>query len=198
MARLFVAVLPPAAAIEELAEVTRELKALPGADKLRWTEPAGWHFTLAFLDEVPDAVRPGLEERLRRAAHRTRPFELQLYRSGRFGQRALWAGAQGEIATLRRLAERAYAAGSKAGLAMEDTHRFVPHLTLARSAGGHRQTHPPEVDLLPYAAELDAFAGTAWTVGRLSLVRSNLPVSGVPGEKPRYEEVARWPLEGSG
>nr|WP_308801133.1 RNA 2',3'-cyclic phosphodiesterase [Streptomyces polyasparticus] len=196
--RLFVAVLPPEAAVAELAEVTRELKALPGADKLRWTEPAGWHFTLAFLDEVPDTVRPDLEERLRRAARRTAPFELQLYRSGRFGQRALWAGARGEVATLRRLAERAYAAGSKAGLAMEDTHRFVPHLTLARSGAGRRQTHPPLVDLVPYAAELDGFAGTPWTVTDLSLVRSVLPVSGVAGERPRYEEVGRWPLLGNG
>ncbi|WP_199552355.1 RNA 2',3'-cyclic phosphodiesterase [Streptomyces sp. N35] len=193
--RLFAAVLPPPSAIDELAAFVRELKALPGADKLRWTEPAGWHFTLAFLDEVPDALRPDLEERLRRGARRTSPFELQLYRSGRFGQRALWAGARGELATLRRLAERAYAAGSEAGLAMEETQRFVPHLTLARSGGGRRQTHPPEVDLVPYAAELDAFAGTPWTVDHLSLVRSTLPVGGAAGERPRYEEVARWPLE---
>ncbi|MER7172284.1 RNA 2',3'-cyclic phosphodiesterase [Streptomyces mesophilus] len=194
MARLFVAVLPPSSAVAELADTTRTLKALPGADKLRWTDSAGWHFTLAFLGEVPDAVRPDLEERLRRAAHRTPAFELQLYRSGRFGQRALWAGARGDVGTLRRLAERAYAAGGKAGVAMEETHRFVPHLTLARSGGGRRQTHPPEVDLLPYAAELDGFSGTPWTVRELCLVRSVLPRSGVPGEQPRYETVGRWSL----
>ncbi|SDL16483.1 RNA 2',3'-cyclic phosphodiesterase [Streptomyces indicus] len=196
--RLFVAVLPPPAAVAELRTVVDELRNLPGADKLRWTEPAGWHFTLAFLGDVRDEARPRLEERLRRAAHRTPPFELALYRSGRFGQRALWAGVRGEVATLRRLAERAYAAGSKAGLALEDTHRFVPHLTLARSGEGRHQTHPPLVDLLPYAAELDGFAGEPWTADRLSLVRSHLPTSGIPGERPRYEEVGHWPLEGKG
>ncbi|MFI6940545.1 RNA 2',3'-cyclic phosphodiesterase [Streptomyces sp. NPDC050418] len=196
--RLFVAVLPPPAAVDELRYVVDELRNFPGADKLRWTEPDGWHFTLAFLGEVPDTVRPDLDERLRRAAHRTPAFELGLYRSGRFGQRALWAGANGDTATLRRLAERAHAAGSRAGLALEDPHRFVPHLTLARSGAGRHQTHPPLVDLVPYAAELDGFAGTPWTVEHLSLVRSHLPRSGVPGEQPRYEEVGRWPLEGSG
>jgi 2'-5' RNA ligase len=32
----------------------------------------------------------------------------------------------------------------------------------------------------------------------LALVRSNLPESGVPGEQPRYEAVARSPLGASG
>ncbi|WP_415952285.1 RNA 2',3'-cyclic phosphodiesterase [Streptomyces sp. KLOTTS4A1] len=195
--RLFVAVLPPSEAVDELRVMADELRNLPGADKLRWADPAGWHFTLAFLGNVPEEVRSDLEARLARAAHRTPAFELGLYRSGRFGQRALWAGAQGDVATLRRLAERAYAAGKRAGLDMGDAHRFVPHLTLARSGGGRHQTHPPLVDLVPYAAELDGFAGTPWTVDHLSLVRSHPPRSGVPGEGPRYEEVGRWALEGT-
>ncbi|WP_418953160.1 hypothetical protein [Streptomyces scabiei] len=30
------------------------------------------------------------------------------------------------------------------------------------------------------------------------LVRSNLPTSGVAGEQPPHEAVARWPLGGAG
>ncbi|MDG4860097.1 RNA 2',3'-cyclic phosphodiesterase [Streptomyces sp. T-3] len=186
--RLFVALLPPAPALAELTARTSTLRGLPGADGLRWTDPAGWHFTLAFLGEVPEESVPGLEERLSRAAHRTAPFPLALRGGGRFGQRALWAGAEGDLAAMRRLAERAEAAGRKAGLAMEQSHRYTPHLTLARSTA--------DADLRPYVAELDDFAGTPWTVDAISLVRSHLPRSGVPGERPRYEEVGHWSAAG--
>ncbi|MFI1246541.1 hypothetical protein ACH4TY_07490 [Streptomyces anulatus] len=33
-----------------------------------------------------------------------------------------------------------------------------------------------------------------WEAGELSLVRSGPPVSGVPGERPRYETVRAWAL----
>ncbi|MFV2120541.1 2'-5' RNA ligase family protein, partial [Streptomyces sp. Act-28] len=74
--RLFAAVLPPRAAVEELAVVVEGLRALPGADRLRWTGRPGWHYTLAFMGEVDEALLPELTERLARAAHRTRPFPL--------------------------------------------------------------------------------------------------------------------------
>ncbi|MHC0429955.1 RNA 2',3'-cyclic phosphodiesterase [Streptomyces sp. O3] len=218
--RLFAAVLPPSSALAELAAEVRTLHALPGADRLRWTERANWHFTLAFLREVTDDALPALTERLARAAHRTDPFGLALRGGGRFGDRALWVGAAGELDVLRRLAERADAAARKAGVRMpEPPRRFTPHLTVARSRGVRREGHrdvrrddhqdvrrdghrdasaAASVDLRPYAAALDAFDGTPWTVGELTLVRSNLPTSGIPGERPRYEVVGRWPLGAPG
>ncbi|MDI3424340.1 RNA 2',3'-cyclic phosphodiesterase [Streptomyces luteolus] len=189
--RLFVAVIPPAGVLDELAAEVRELKQLPGADGLGWTERAGWHFTLAFLGDVPEEIRPELRERLTRAAHRTAPFRLALRGGGRFGDRALWAGADGELDVIRRLAERAEAAARKAGLAMDDHRRYTPHLTLARSRAA-------TVDLRPYVEALAGFASEPWTVGDLALVHSRLPRSGVPGERPRYEEVERRPLGGAG
>ncbi|MDQ8704654.1 RNA 2',3'-cyclic phosphodiesterase [Streptomyces sp. LHD-70] len=189
--RLFAAVLPPAVAVHQLLREVRELKRLPGADELRWTERAGWHFTLAFLGDVPEETRPELRERLARAAHRTAPFRLALRGGGRFGDRALWVGADGELDVMRRLAERAEAAARKAGLAMEGHRRYTPHLTLARSRAA-------VVDLRPYVEVLAGFASEPWTVGDLALVHSRLPRSGVPGERPRYEEVERWPLGGAG
>ncbi|MEU7583619.1 RNA 2',3'-cyclic phosphodiesterase [Streptomyces sp. NPDC041068] len=187
--RLFAAVLPPDSASRELAAAAAELKALPGADELRWTGRDGWHFTLAFMAEVADETVPDLSVRLERAAHRTSPFPLALRGGGHFGGRALWAGAAGDVAALRLLAARADAAARKAGIAMEERHRhYRPHLTLARGRG--------ETDLGPYVDALRPFEGAVWTVGELALVRSNLPRSGVPGERPRYEVVGRWALGG--
>ncbi|WP_339130039.1 RNA 2',3'-cyclic phosphodiesterase [Streptomyces sp. f51] len=184
--RIFAAVLPPADAVRELAPEVDALQRMPGADALRWTGRPGWHFTLAFYGEVADDLVPDLSERLRRAARRTGPFPMSLHGGGHFGDRALWVGAAGEIPALRLLADRAEAAGRKAGVTMEEHRHYRPHLTVARSR--------VSADLKPYVTALDGFAGEPWTVGELCLVRSNLPTSGVPREQPRYETVASWPL----
>ncbi|WP_306044540.1 2'-5' RNA ligase family protein, partial [Streptomyces acidiscabies] len=100
-----------------------------------------------------------------------------------------WAGAAGGVAALRLLADRAEAAGLKAGVEMEH-RRYKPHLTLARSREG--------VAAEAYVEALDRFSGRGWRVGELALVRSELPRSGVTGERPRYEVVGRWGLGGAG
>ncbi|MGW2272051.1 RNA 2',3'-cyclic phosphodiesterase [Streptomyces yangpuensis] len=198
--RLFAAVLPPEEAVAELREAVRPLR----DDRLTWTAQAGWHFTLAFMGEVDDEALPELYARLERAAHRTAPFTLRLHGCGHFGDRALWTGAAGELDTMRLLADRADAAARRAGIPMEQHHRYTPHLTLARNHGhghghgkgqgrGHGQGHAA-TPLRPYLEALAGFEGTAWQVDTLSLVRSHLPVSGVPGEQPRYETVRSWPL----
>ncbi|GGR90934.1 RNA 2',3'-cyclic phosphodiesterase [Streptomyces humidus] len=189
--RLFAAVLPPDDIADELAERTAGLRALPGADALRWTDRSGWHFTLAFYGETDDGLLPELTARLERAARRGAPFPLALRGGGQFGHgRTLWAGAAGDVPALRLLADRAEAAGRKAGVEMGEHRRYKAHLTLARSRDA--------VDVRPYVEALEAFEGRAWTVGELVLVRSDLPRSGAPGEQPRYVPVGRWPLGGAG
>ncbi|WP_330458461.1 RNA 2',3'-cyclic phosphodiesterase [Streptomyces sp. NBC_00820] len=189
--RLFAAVLPPDTVAGELAAEVARLKRLPGADRLRWTGRPGWHFTLAFYGEVADDLVPGLSDRLSRAAARTDPFTLAVAGGGQFGHgRALWAGASGDLETLRLLAGRTEAAARKAGLPMEEHRRYKAHLTLARSRDA--------VDVHPYVTGLAEFTTRTWTVGDLALVRSNLPRSGVPGEQPRYEAVAHWALGAAG
>ncbi|MFF3016269.1 RNA 2',3'-cyclic phosphodiesterase [Streptomyces sp. NPDC057939] len=181
--RLFAAVLPSPGATAELREA---VAAAPRPEGLRWTAEAGRHFTLAFMGEVRDEVLPDLYERLGRAASRTAPFPLRLHGAGHFGDRALWMGAAGGLDTLRLLAERADAAARRAGVPMDQHRRYTPHLTLARSRTG--------TDLRPCLDALAGFEGTPWLVDTLSLVRSNLPTGGVPGEQPRYEVVRAWPL----
>ncbi|MEE1755699.1 RNA 2',3'-cyclic phosphodiesterase [Streptomyces sp. SP18CS02] len=184
--RLFAAVLPPPVAVDELAVAVDRLRALPGADELRWTGRPGWHYTLAFMGEVDEGLLPELRGRLARAAHRTPPFPLRIHGGGRFGRRALWAGAAGGLDQLRLLAERADAAARRAGIPMEEHRRYQAHLTLARGR--------TDTDLRPYVEELEHFEGTRWDVAELALVRSNLPRSGVQGDQPRYETFGSWPL----
>ncbi|MEC4016836.1 2'-5' RNA ligase family protein [Streptomyces sp. H27-D2] len=227
--RLFVAVLPPREQTAALGDAVAELRRLPDADRLRWTEPAGWHFTLAFLGEVevdepvegrapagrapadgPDlagepvppesAVLPEplpellpellleLHTRLRRAAHRHAPFRLRLAGGGRFGERALWVGAEGDREPLRRLAQSVRAGARRAGAPSDESRRFVPHLTIARNRGG--------AELRPFAQALAGFTGRDWQIVDIALVRSHPPTAGVPGAQPRYETLARWPLGG--
>ncbi|WP_406094026.1 RNA 2',3'-cyclic phosphodiesterase [Streptomyces sp. NBC_01013] len=184
--RLFAAVLPPAPAVEELHRAVAPLHALPGADTLRWTAPEGWHYTLAFLGDVDEELLPDLYSRLERAAHRTEALALRIHGAGRFDGRALWAGAAGALDPLRLLAERSHAAARRAGVPMEEHRRYTPHLTLARSR--------VPADLTPFTTALGGFEGLHWEAGELSLVRSHLPVDGVPGEQPRYEVVRAWGL----
>ncbi|MEU2929965.1 RNA 2',3'-cyclic phosphodiesterase [Streptomyces sp. NPDC048304] len=189
--RLFAAVLPPENVVHELAAEVARLKRLPGAERLRWTHRPGWHFTLAFYGEVDDGLVPDLTDRLARAAHRTAPFTLALAGGGQFGHgKALWTGALGEVETMRLLADRAESAARKAGVPMGEHRRYTAHLTVARSRAG--------MDVRPYVELLRAFTSRSWTVNELVLVRSNLPRSGVEGEQPRYETVARWELGGVG
>jgi RNA 2',3'-cyclic 3'-phosphodiesterase len=188
--RLFVALLPAPAAAAELAAALAPLHALPHAGRLRWTEPEGWHFTLAFLGEVPDTVRPELEERLGRAARRHGPYAMRLAGGGRFGDRALWTGAECDLADLARLADSVRAVARRAGAPADEEHGFTPHLTLARTP---RTGH---VALRPFADALAGFRGAPWTAGTLSLVASIPPAPGVPGAQPHYEPVAGWRLGG--
>ncbi|MFH9723042.1 RNA 2',3'-cyclic phosphodiesterase [Streptomyces sp. NPDC017254] len=189
--RLFAAVLPPPERLDQLGHVVDRLHRLPGADGLRWTSRPGWHLTLAFMGEVDEELLPELRVRLARAAHRTPPLSLRLHGGGHFGRRALWSGVAGDLDELRLLAERADAAARRAGVAMEEHRRYQAHLTVARA-------RREEIDLHPFLDELGTFEGTRWEAGELALVRSNLPVSGVRGEQPRYERVDGWPLEGRG
>ncbi|MCF6525473.1 RNA 2',3'-cyclic phosphodiesterase [Streptomyces sp. JJ36] len=188
--RLFAALLPPAPAADELAAAVRALHALPGADRLRWTGQESWHLTLAFYGEVGGDTLPELGERLARAAARARAPRLALTGAGRFGDRTLWTGADGDRTELHRLAQAAEAAGRRCGLRTEEGRRFHAHLTLARARRGR------PVDLRPYVTALGGFAGGPWTAHELALVRSNPPAAGVPGAQPHYETVTAWPLPG--
>lgn len=157
--RLFAAVIPPEAAIAELAGAVRGLR----DDHLRWTAEAGWHFTLAFMGEVHDEVLPELHARLARAAARSAPFPLRIHGSGHFGHRSLWAGAAGDLDSLRMLAERADAAARRSGVPMEQHHRYTPTSPSAGSATSGTTSAPTPRPWPPSRAPAGRSASSAWS-----------------------------------
>lgn len=180
--RLFVAVVPPEGALGELAAVVGRLRG-QGEDGVRWTGEEGWHLTLVFLGEVGEERVPELEERLGRAARRHPAHTVRLAGGGRFGTAVLWAGVQGDVRALGRLAQSAQAAARRTGIEV-DERPYRAHLTLARTVRGG-----PRADLRPYVAELEGFEGREWQVAELVLMRSRLG-----GGPARYERVGAWKL----
>lgn len=185
--RMFVAVVPPEDAVEDLdafLDVRRE------AGAFRWTRAEQLHLTLAFCEHVPDRALDDVVERLGVAAARRGRFTTRIHGGGAFpdaaGARVLWAGLdldESARSELERMATGARAAAARAGIAV-DGQRFRPHVTVARLR------RPAEVSR--WVRLLDAYVGPSWRVRELALVASFLGEG--PRRRPRYETVATFPL----
>ena len=173
--RLFVAVVPPAEAVDHLTAALPN-RAAVGDSRARWTHSADWHLTLVFLGWVrPDGVA-AVERAVAAgvAAADGPPPELALSGAGHFGRRVLWIGVTGD--DLDRLAAAARSSLERDEIAY-DPKPLHPHLTLAR---GERLRVP---------ADLLAYAGPSWPASEVRLMRS------VPGQRaPRYATVGQWPV----
>jgi RNA 2',3'-cyclic 3'-phosphodiesterase len=183
--RMFVALIPPEHALEDLAEFAGpRQEAEPG---FRWTVPEQWHLTLAFLADVPDRHLDDLLARLERAAARRTPFAVTLAGGGAFPNPArakvLFVGVEADGVELDRLATGARAAAAKAGCPV-DGGRFHPHVTLARTGR--------PVSATRWVRVLDAYRGPTWTATGITLVASHLGEG--PRRRPRYETVETFPL----
>ncbi|MGW2252305.1 RNA 2',3'-cyclic phosphodiesterase [Kitasatospora sp. NPDC001660] len=190
--RLFVAVLPPVEALQGLFDAVAPVRGLPGADRLRWTTVEGWHLTLAFLGQVSEERLPELEAGLAAVAETNPAHHLRFAGAGRFGDRVLWAGVDGQTYALRRLAEAVYEATADV-TGEVDAFSFHPHLTLARagSSRGHRRAvlRVAAAELEGLAAALAEYRGPEWEAAELHLMKSE-PAGGTM----RYETVRAWPL----
>jgi 2'-5' RNA ligase len=183
--RLFVAIAPPAAVLDELDTWVEPFRAR--RLDLRWTNTEAWHVTLAFLGQVDEAATARLLPRLEHAAERHRQVRLAFAGAGAFPSagraNVLWSGLSGDLGELAGLAESVAAGASRAGASPPDRgRRFQPHLTLARCRMA--------ADVTGLVAALGCYQGQLWTADRLHLVRSR------PGgtESPRYVSLASWPL----
>jgi RNA 2',3'-cyclic 3'-phosphodiesterase len=183
--RLFVAIAPPAAVLDELDALAGPLRA--GRQDLRWTSREAWHVTLAFLGQVHESAAARLLPRLERAARRHHAFRLAFSGAGAFpaATRAnvLWGGLSGDRGALAHLAESVAAGASRAGAPPPDKgRRFQPHVTLARCR--------TPADVTELVAALADHQGPPWTADRIHLVRSRLGAT----EQPRYATLGSWPL----
>ena len=181
MTRMFVAVVPPPEAVEDLDDF---LSVRRGAAAFRWTPPEQWHLTLAFMEDVPDRALDELVDRLAVAAARRQSFPSRVAGGGAFPHpdraKVLWAGLDGDFDALSRGAR---SAANSAG-APVDGQRFRAHLTLARLGA------PANVSR--WVRLLDAYSGPSWQVDELALVASYLGEG--QRRRPRHEVVATLPL----
>jgi len=187
--RLFVALLPPAAAVEGLDAAVAPVRA--GRPDLRWTGRDAWHITLAFLGEASETAPARLAPRLQRAAARHGPLPLAFAGAGAFPSagraRVLWCGLHGNHRGLAGLAASVAAAARRAGAPPAGAGRTLrAHLTLARSR--------TPADVRGLVAALGGYEGPGWTADRIHLIHS-CPGSQPP--RPRYTTLGSWPLGAS-
>lgn len=181
--RCFVAVALGEELRASLAAAADRWRAHPNTSGLRWTDPDGWHLTLAFLGDTDPGRVPALLAALNRA---TGGAASAAYPTGGLGAfpssgraRVLWYGMEDPERHLRRLAA---AVRRELGLPPDD--RFRAHVTLARAR------HDP-VDLRPFLESAAAPEGVL-DVTAIHLMRSHL------GRGPaRYESLAAIRLGGS-
>jgi 2'-5' RNA ligase len=178
--RVFAAVLLPPEVVAHLDAAVAPHR----DDVLRWTASDSWHLTLAFYGQVDHARVPDLKARLTRAAKRSPVMSLTLRGAGRFGQRALWIGCEGDVTPMRTLARSVTAAGRRVGASAGESSRFKAHVTLARA--------PKATDLRPYIAALGSYRGPQWSADGVALVRSHL--GGGENRRARYETLSIHPL----
>jgi 2'-5' RNA ligase len=181
--RLFVALAPPLAMLDELEAAAAPFRA--ARHDLRWTSREAWHITLAFLGDVDEVAVGRLLPRLEGAAGRHGQFSLAFAGAGAFPAavraRVLWCGLSGDQRSLASLAASVAAGARRAGAAPPDEGRpFRPHLTLARCR--------MPADVRDIVAALGGYQGGQWTADRIHLIRSR------PGGHPRFSTIGSWPL----
>jgi 2'-5' RNA ligase len=176
---LFVAVVPSAAAVDDLEHALHVARAQRLPRDLRW-QPAGrWHITMAFLGDPDDDADDVVAARLDSIAAMTVPPDLRLAGAGCFGRQVLWMGVTGTTAD-DDAAFAALGATIRAGLRADrftlERRPWHPHLTVGRTRGG---------DARPVVPLLESYTGPAWQAGELMAVRSE------GGPTPRHVIVHR-------
>jgi 2'-5' RNA ligase len=183
--RCFVAVPVPDDLRTSLEAAVSAWRAEPGVPDLRWTEPEGWHVTLAFLGATDPAIVPELGERLAAVAASVDPFIVSTGATGAFPRpgaaQSVWLGITDPDRALSGLAEWVQAAV----LPADRRRRLRAHLTLGRSRA--RRGEP-----LGEWLAARTFPAMPIPIAEVVLFRSHL------GRGPaRYEDLARVPFRGA-
>jgi 2'-5' RNA ligase len=133
--RLFFAVTLSEDVCNSLLALQAKLQDRAGREGIKWESADHFHFTLKFLGSAAPESLECIKRVGREAAAQCAPFEIALEGVGAFPDirrpKILWAGVSRGIPELTRLAEYLDGGLAACGFAKE-THRFTPHLTLAR------------------------------------------------------------------
>lgn len=189
--RTFIALWPPEAARQRMAEAVRKWERRLGTRVAKWVNPQHFHLTLVFLGNVRATTLDGLKERFRGGFAGIAPAEVQISGAGAFPDLArpkiLWVGLEGNADALDAIQARAEESAKGYG-EPRDSKRFEPHLTVAHFEWLDREqlgflkrlaVHPEETDF------------GSWTIDRVDLMRSDL---GSEGSK--YTVLESVPLLG--
>ena len=183
MARLFVALVPPALVQAELTAL-----AVPVAGA-RSTPPENVHLTLRFIGETAPEKQDRFVEALARV--RVESFVLPVGTVGLFPSRGpakvLWAGVGGGHPRLHQLRQQVDEAllSVDAGLAVPGFHA---HFTIGRLS----ETHEPR-EIAQFLERYANYEAPPFRVTEFQLLASELP----PGRPPAYRMVRTFALEPS-
>ena len=181
--RTFVALLPSPEQRAWLADAVRHARAEhpESARRFRWTDPATYHLTLAFLGDRSASEVETLIRTVRQVAGRHEPFRWSLGAAGAFPEgrpaRVIWVGLERGAAEATALADDLADTLRSAGWELE-SRRFHPHLTVARAR--RRPAPPPPIET-PGAP--------ASSVTEIVVMRSHLAADGA-----RHTPLAKLPL----
>jgi 2'-5' RNA ligase len=176
--RLFVA-LPIPDAVAQLLLLLEG--GVPGA---RWQAREQLHLTLRFIGEVDGRDARALEDAL--AGIDAPAFEMQLHGVGQFGNKqphSLWAAARRND-LLEHLQRKVDTAIRRVGQP-QDTHKFTPHVTLARLR------HPELDKARQWLVDHALYTSAEFTVNAFCLYSSKLTSDG-----SIYRVEQEYPLRG--
>jgi len=135
--RCFIAVPLPRGLRADLTDVVSAWRGEPHGPDLRWTDPGGWHLTLAFLGWVEAGLSEEILGRLVRPARHGKRVDLAAGGLGAFPSarraRVLWYGLTDADGAAASLAEGIRHALAPIVPRVDDGSPFRPHVTLARA-----------------------------------------------------------------
>ena len=178
MVRSFIAIPVPRSGIEVLERAVKRLDSEIGG-QVRWVRPRGIHLTLKFMGDIPASTLERVLEALPQVTASFSLFEILMSGLGVFPNprrpRVLWAGLDGDLATLSALQIAVDQAVEKLGLPKDD-RPFSPHLTLGRVRRDTNEEQSRKIGYLMTNTRLQA--PPSWTVETVDLMRTELDPTG--------------------
>ena len=156
---------------------------------VKWVSQENLHITLKFLGDVEKRQIPEIEEKARKTATRTEPFEINIDKLSGFPNpgfpKVIWYGSSSPPSEIFHLHENLEGRMEDLGFEAEDRD-YVPHITLGRT----KDDDSGKVEQLgSYLKKRDFSDSWTVTIDHLTLMKSQLKSSG-----PVYDPLFRLDL----